>query len=119
MGEVKHTAGPWVVSCAQACETTVRAKDARTGQRIATTFASHANQASSETRLTRIRENEANARLIAASPDLLDCLRTVRDYVTDRLADVKAAGGASMIEMVSEDLARIDAAIAKATGSDQ
>jgi hypothetical protein len=55
-------------------------------------------------------------RLLCAAPDMLASLQTMRDYVSDRLMDAMAAGGKSMIDMVTEDLARVDAAISKATG---
>lgn len=69
-----HTPGPWFTAMNYECETLVRAGDAKTGMRVATTFASHAEQANAETRLKRIRINEANARLIAAAPCLLKAL---------------------------------------------
>ena len=69
------TKGPWFTSMDHACETLVRAGDPKTGMRVATTFASHADQANPETRLARIRINEANARLIAASPVMADYIQ--------------------------------------------
>jgi len=44
--------------------------------------------------------DEANARLIAAAPDLLEAIQGIRSFV----------------EMFNGDLTKIDAAIAKATG---
>ena len=69
-----HTPGPWFTAMDYECETLVRAGDSKTGMRVATTFASHAEQANAEARLKRIRINEANARLIAAAPELLEAL---------------------------------------------
>lgn len=57
---------------------------------------------SDEKRLESDQEGEANARLIAAAPELLEALTIAREYA---LADAEP-----------DDLAFIDAAIAKATG---
>lgn len=64
------------------------------------------------------REDEANARLIAAAPDLLECLKELLDamYESDGAygivrTGVKNAGDAEIIQ-------RCDAAIAKAEGHD-
>ena len=60
-----------------------------------------------------------DARLIAAAPCLLEALRTKRDYVADAASGslTYADSGDGFIAMAKEDLARIDAAIAKATGA--
>lgn len=55
--------------------------------------------------------------LIAAAPALLEALLTVRDYVTDAIAnaeDPMISVELSMRKMMTDDLARIDAAIAQA-----
>lgn len=65
--------------------------------------------------------DEANARLIAAAPDLLSVALTLRDYISDA-----ANGGLvyreglsnGLADMAADDLARIDAAIARAKGGD-
>lgn len=77
--KVDPTPGPWTVAGDGSAWTLVRAGDPKHGQRIASTFVSHATQSNPETRLARIRENEANARLIAAAPDMLAALLSTRD----------------------------------------
>ncbi len=59
-----------------------------------------------------------DARLIAAAPDLLSVAKTLRDYVADTVSGALVAdcGDARLIGMAEDDLARIDAAIAKAEG---
>jgi hypothetical protein len=59
---------------------------------------------------------EANARLIAAAPDLLEALKTVRDYVSD-IVEGHIEGSAKLKFVAREDIVTIDAAIAKATNS--
>ena len=64
-------------------------------------------------------KGRANARLIAAAPDMLETLKTVRDYVSDASkANLVWPDGYNdaLTEMATGDLARIDAAIARATG---
>lgn len=61
----KHTPGPWGIS--RICSTVVHAGEKERG--IATTGGHQDNSVDAEELLA---ENEANARLIAAAPDLLD-----------------------------------------------
>jgi len=60
-------------------------------------------------------ETLANARLIAAAPDLLEALKTVRDYVSD-IVEGHIEGSAKLQFVAREDIVTIDAAIAKALG---
>lgn len=62
----------------------------------------------------------ANARLIAAAPDMLEVLHTARDYLSDCASGALryACGDFVCPKMISDDLNRINAAIAKATGAD-
>lgn len=55
-----------------------------------------------------------DVRLIAAAPELLEVLLTVRDYVSDTV-EGHIEQSVARTAMAREDLARIDAAIAKAT----
>ena len=63
-------------------------------------------------------EAQANARLIAAAPDMFEALLTERDYVADAASGglTYEGSGEGFMAMAKEDLARIDAAIAKAKG---
>jgi len=107
MTDAKHTPGPWFVCLDYECKTLIRASDPKTGMRVASTFASHANQVSAETRLARIRVNEANARLIASAPDMLEALISTR-------ASLQAMADEGIVAEGSWP--SIDAAIARATG---
>jgi hypothetical protein len=66
--------------------------------------------------LDRLRAE--NARLIAAEPELVEALRTARDYVFNELEterqQMKGYERISRIDEIASDLARIDAALAKA-----
>lgn len=64
-------------------------------------------------------EKIATTFLIAAAPDLLEALRTKRDYVADAASGALAyeSSGEGFKAMAKEDLARIDAALAKATAA--
>ena len=89
MSEAKHTPGPW--QWTQHFDPTISIYKDGFGQ-IARLYDSSAGT------------GKANARLIAAAPDLLDALYLVRDYI----ATMKGNG--------HEYSMSIDAAIAKATG---
>jgi hypothetical protein len=60
-------------------------------------------------RVTDFAENEANARLIAAAPELLEVLRDVLDWLDD--------GNRVLSDACASDVAKARAAIAKATGA--
>lgn len=61
------------------------------------------------------RECQANARLIAVAPDLLDLARTFLDYANDMAAGhLKGPAGRTYKTLGAEDVARIESAIAKA-----
>jgi hypothetical protein len=58
-------------------------------------------------------ENPADAALIAAAPDLLEALQSAREL----LANVDGLSKNNICNLASEEVEKIDAAIAKATGS--
>ncbi|WP_313377968.1 hypothetical protein [Achromobacter insolitus] len=102
----QHTPGPWFTSLSGAFFTDVRAGDAAIGRRIAATWIQNQPR-TREGALRAARENEANAQLIAASPDLLEALEKL-NAAYDRL---KSPG---YPKADAQKLA--DAAIAKAKG---
>jgi hypothetical protein len=63
----------------------------------------------------RREESEANARLIAAAPELLEALQKAREYVAKVNGSIVGAIGHDNT-IVKPDLDLIDAAIAKAEG---
>ena len=63
-------------------------------------------------------EQTANARLIAAAPDLLEALRGCLPYIRD-MDDDGPAGEGWQSERLSRFIAEADAAIAKATSTEQ
>lgn len=71
-----------------------------------------------EHRAARTDPYEANARLIAAAPELVEALRTARDYVFSELETERQQMNGyeriSRIDEIAADLAEIDAALAKA-----
>jgi hypothetical protein len=56
--------------------------------------------------------NEANARLIAAAPELLEALEEAETYLVERGIDIRGVTGRTVI------LPKMRAAIAKATGKE-
>jgi hypothetical protein len=68
----------------------------------------------------RLKECAANARLIAAAPDMLDALRAtlgellcVRDYIDDASrGQLRYRGASDLSEMAGDDLTRLDEQIA-------
>lgn len=61
------------------------------------------------------RPREADARLIAAAPDMLAALKIARQYV--KATHGSLAGAVGPDNLVSPDLALIDTAVAKAEGT--
>ena len=105
MSEAKHTPGPWVLETVRTSCGICHKVGPFPGRRendeprhacLYADYPSKHNPADAEL--------DANARLIAAAPDLLDALYLVRDYI----ATMKGNG--------HEYSMSIDAAIAKATG---
>lgn len=111
MSEMKHTPGPWLTD----------RNNAHSGQ-IATIYGCLGNDwvevwtgswCFEDTLLDEERQ-EANARLIAAAPELLDALQAAKNTL---VAFKFQPGEANCWEHHDEEnLAMVDAAIAKATG---
>ncbi|MGN6290361.1 MAG: hypothetical protein ACTHNA_13995 [Sphingopyxis terrae] len=108
-----HTPGPWSVIDNSWKVSTVYGPS---GETVAECLLS--NAATDATLVAHAALKEANARLIAAAPDLLEALRTVRDWVADAASGQSffSQAPADIVEMAVGDIARIDAAIARATG---
>lgn len=99
MSEVKHTPGPWEVSKGFHKNRIADSDDAAIG------YALGSND-----------EAEANARLIAAAPEMLEALYEAEEYFDNRAdADNDETGFVPNTEM--KLLVSIRAAIAKATGA--
>ena len=92
----KHTPGPWIVGNGKNIACTIYDKY---GQRIANSFDGVMVTQRSDAQC------EANARLIAAAPDMLEALQDCRRALE--------------IANFTQELAVVDAAIAKATGDQQ
>lgn len=104
----KHTPGPWFACGDGSCGTLVRAGDIRTGRKVASTWVN--------TSPMSIPENEANARLIAASPDLLAALKRMvsqcERYLNERPVSESDMLNPDYVSPMEQSLA----AIAKAEG---
>lgn len=73
--ETKHTPGPWLRDRESGFDCDVRAAN---GRKIASVNVQNAPK-SKKGWLSRQKENEANARLIAAAPELLAALQAIMD----------------------------------------
>lgn len=104
--EFKHTPGPWHTGEGQAN----RIVYAPNGYAICDTKVFHC--------YSTTHEDKANARLIAAAPDLLEALEAIQAYADVALAKPELFGGIEAVRNLrgpAFDDAR--AAIAKATGA--
>lgn len=63
--------------------------------------------------------NEANARLIAAAPELLDALTQIVECEKRRAADLRHREAWKLVKFSEGRIAQAEAAIAKATGPSQ
>ena len=116
MTQGKHTPGPWAVGNRYS-ETGVFSADGET--LVANTHSSQRNF----DRDAQVTEQHANARLIAAAPDLLEALRgLVAEHLPDAEANfeyLSREGNHAQLEQEECDLRKWQAAravIAKATG---
>lgn len=105
----QHTPGPWRVFNHSWSDTSILADGFDHG--ICLLDINHATEESQEADEALMA---ANARLIAAAPELLEMLGIARNYIE---ATVLNASSPKTRENYSGCLRRIDAAIAKATGS--
>lgn len=97
MSETKHSAGPWGINAPRTTPRSRRPIGISTDEkRIASVYVDKSRMF--------VGEAEANARLIAASPDLLDALVMVRDADDDVKLDGRRG-------IPSSARAKIDAAI--------
>ena len=103
----KHTPGPWSFNTSPNCWSVLQVGSS--GRWIVaggTAWAIPGRQS----------EAEANARLIAAAPDLLEALEDLREWALDHGEVVFAGGGMHAVDPMNSCLRRASAAIAKATG---
>ena len=129
MSAANHTPGPWEAELDGSFATRVRATNPdgnkTKGRTIATTYCQNIPK-TFEANLTQGKVNEANARLIAAAPELLAALQTAcgcieleRQIVIDscqRGDGSLDADGAAEVEEFDCILTAARAAIVKATG---
>jgi len=110
----QHTPGPWMAAARPSSVAGLPVVAQPSGRSIASVTFFHLGEAFAN----HDRESQANARLIAAAPDLLAALETVHDYASDVARGDMICPGYSgdLRAMATEDLARIKAAIAKARG---
>jgi hypothetical protein len=109
MTQDKHTPGPWFVT-----PDGYRVTDKNVA--LDDSGARHGETPN----IVIFAETKANARLIAAAPDLLDALRAtlgellcVRDYIDDASrGQLRYRGASDLSEMAGDDLTRLDEQIA-------
>lgn len=110
MSKAKHTSGPWVRDRESGFDCDVRAAN---GRKIAAVNVQNQPK-SKEGWAKRKAENEANAILIAAAPELLEALQAAKNSL---VAFKFQPGDANCWEPHDEaNLALVDAAIAKVLG---
>jgi len=109
----KHTPGPWTVDDRIGKKATVVGPGTRRRKGIEIAYAGETYTGSRHD--IGQEEAEANARLIAAAPSLLEELKEARQYVGKVAAD---HDGEDLAMMARRRLERMDAAIAKAEGSE-
>ena len=115
----KHTPGPWIVDLRTGCFAIIKQTDKMTclcgANEDAIVFQNGRWKESSQGAYRYLTdEQEANARLIAAAPDVLAALEAAREFITDGMA----MGFVGMPEDETV-LEVIEAAISKAKGIDQ
>lgn len=79
----EHTPGPWFATPYYSHDTLVRSGNPETGRRVAITFAAQQSVKTTDGYKASIQMNEANARLIAAAPDMLDALKLANEALSN------------------------------------
>lgn len=97
---IRHTSGPWAVRPNVAIDIV-----GPTGKLLATCYPRLLHNGYTDP--AGLPESEANARLVAAAPDLLDAVKASRAVLTSIL------GTETESAIIAEQVAVIDAAIAK------
>jgi hypothetical protein len=106
MSEIKHTPGPWTVMPGEINKPYLRIRGTRLGQRYK--IANVLMPAYPVVRYQEADETHANARLIAAAPELLEALEFALHELEAYCYDESGENYNSLL---------INAAIAKATGN--
>ena len=111
MSEAKHTPGPWLIAKTDAASFVYALNDSGYNRFWAHVIGGKLRRGKSTSKV----ETEANARLIAAAPDLLEALVAI-----DNALRTAWSNGSLPDSVIPEKLAQqCSAAIAKATGKTQ
>lgn len=107
--KTEHTPGPWKAEQANGCDETAMFVTGN-GCTVAACYGDWHDQAPDS-------EQRANARLIAAAPELLEALKNTTAYLAVQLRNVEPGPATAPVRMEMEaDLRRARAAIAQAEG---
>jgi len=106
--KTQHTPGPWNLNCLETVRHTIHAHRGH----VATVARGTMNEVAPD-------EIEANARLIAAAPDLLEKLAALADYLDEVDVQNSLACGPAGLERAAALQFIARHAIAKATGGTQ
>lgn len=124
MTESKHTPGPWFADLRAGCFAILQQTDKRTclygASDDAIVFQHGRGEESSPDAYRYLTdEQEANARLIAAAPKMLEVLEAVYDELRRGYADATETGYLDGPSMPAKIWTMIDAVIREAKGADQ
>lgn len=111
MTEAKHTPGPWgIIHGNYGCKNIHRIGEYPDGGIFAIQEIGYTHGLSDET------EDDANAKLIAAAPDLLSVAKRIDDYPEINLNNYNEVDVIALHQWANDLVVAADAAIAKATG---
>ena len=115
---MKHTPAPWILSQAKEWPWTYYVDNADDAPVIAIKLHAYSTQDTQESANARAgnEATHANARLIAASPALLEALEGCEQYFIDMLVAVQAVGKVPTGGRTEKQLAAVRAAIKAAKG---